>query len=278
MATRNPERFKEKKENFALKILFIGDIMGRPGRVSVRKILPGLIEELNLDFVIANGENIAGGKGITPEVAREMFQAGIDVLTGGNHSWQNREGISVLDEEARVLRPANYPTGQDVPGRGSGVYTTHEGHKIAVINLQGRIFMNPIDCPFQTVQRELDRLQGQTPIILVDFHAEATSEKIAMGWFIDGKVSALIGTHTHVITADEQILPGGTAYLTDAGMTGAHDGVIGIKRDLVLTSMLSRLPIRHKIATGDLRLNSVLVDVNPTDGKALSIKRITRGI
>jgi len=261
-----------------LNILFIGDIMGRPGRSVVSRLLPELCHELDVEFVIANGENIAGGKGIKREQAREMFQSGVDVLTGGNHSWQNREGIGFLNEESRVLRPANYPENPRVPGRGFGLFKSPDGPLIGVINLQGRVFMPPLDCPFHRAQDLVDRLREQTALILVDFHAEATSEKVAMGWFLDGLVSAVIGTHTHVQTADEKILPNGTAYITDAGMTGPHDGVIGVKKEIVLETMLTRLPMRHKLAMGDLRLNAVLIQIDVTTGQALSIKRLNRKV
>ena len=248
--------------------------MGKPGRMVLRRILPDLCQERDIDFVIANGENMAGGKGITREAAEECFQAGVDVFTGGNHTWQNRDSYSFINEEQRVLRPANYPDDPNTPGRGFGVFQRGTGQRVGVISLQGRIFMTPIDCPFQKVKNIVNQIRPHTPVILVDFHAEATSEKIAMGWFLDGFVSALIGTHTHVPTADEKILPLGTAYITDAGMTGSHDGVIGIKRELVLESMQSRLPIKHKLSAGRLELNGVLVSIDPGTGKALSIERI----
>ena len=257
-----------------MNILFIGDIVGKPGRKILDRILPVLCRELSLDLVVANGENLAGGKGITKDAAGELFRSGVDVITGGNHTWQNRDSYSFIEEEARVLRPANFPGDPHVPGRGFGIFQTQAGHKLAVISLQGRIFMTPIDCPFSTVKRIVNQIRAQTRAILVDFHAEATSEKIAMGWFLDGTVSAVIGTHTHVATADGIILPGGTAYITDAGMTGSHDGVIGIKREIVLESMITRLPVRHKLSTGNPQLNSVLVNVDPESGKALAIQRI----
>ena len=261
-----------------MNILFIGDVMGKPGRQAVHKILPEVCREEDIEFVIANGENVAGGKGITRDVAGELFHAGVDVLTGGNHSWQNRQGLQVISEERKVLRPANYPDLDEVPGRGFRVYNTPSGYKMGVINLQGRVFMPPIDCPFQSVSEILKTMKTETSNILVDFHAEATSEKIAMGWFLDGKVSVLIGTHTHVQTADERILPQGTAYLTDAGMTGAHDGVIGVQRELVLKTMLTRLPIRHKLASGEVRMNGAIIRLDPLSGKALSIKRFTQSV
>ena len=257
-----------------MKVLFIGDIMGRPGRSVIKGLLEKVTYEHGVEFIIANGENTAGGKGITREVARELFASGIDVLTGGNHTWQNREVYHIIDEDKRILRPANYPQMAEVPGHGTGVFETSSGVIVGVINLQGRIFMPPIDCPFQKAREVAPRLRDITKVLIVDFHAEATSEKVAMGWFLDGQVSAVLGTHTHVQTADERILPGGTAYLTDAGMTGSHDGVIGVKRDIVLDGMLTRLPVRHKLSTGDLELNAVLIEIDDNSGKALSIQRI----
>jgi metallophosphoesterase (TIGR00282 family) len=261
-----------------LKILFIGDIMGRPGREAVQRLLPAVREEYGIDFAIANGENAAGGKGVTDKVAAELFGYGINVLTGGNHSWQNREGFKLIQEEARILRPANFPQGQDVPGRGAAVFQDRTGVNVGVLNLQGRIFMTPLDCPFQSALREISTLCQETKIIIVDFHAEATSEKVSMGWFLDGRVTAVIGTHTHVQTADEQILPQGTAYITDVGMTGPHDGVIGIKKDIVLESMVSRLPVRHQLAEGNIRLNGVIVTIDPDSGRATDIERLSRKI
>lgn len=266
------------RERSELKILFLGDIMGKPGRLAVIKILPEFCHEHGIDFVIANGENLAGGKGVTRDVAGDLFEVNVDVLTGGNHIWQNREGIAYLNEDIRILRPANYPEHLNIPGRGFAVYSSYSGKRVGVMNLQGRIFMSPIDCPFQRAEQVVEILKKETQVILVDFHAEATSEKIAMGWHLDGKVSAVIGTHTHVQTADEQILPQGTAYLTDAGMTGAHDGVIGVKKELVLESMLTRLPIRHKLANGDVQLNGALIEIDPETGKSISIKRIIRSV
>ena len=250
--------------------------MGRPGREAVQRFLPAVREEYGIDFAIANGENAAGGKGVTDKVAAELFGYGINVLTGGNHSWQNREGFKVIQEEARILRPANFPQGQDVPGRGAAVFQDRTGVNVGVLNLQGRVFMSPLDCPFQSALREISTLCQETKIIIVDFHAEATSEKVSMGWFLDGRVAAVIGTHTHVQTADEQILPQGTAYITDVGMTGPHDGVIGIKKDIVLESMVSRLPVRHQLAEGNIRLNGVIVTIDPETGRATDIERLSR--
>jgi len=261
-----------------LKILFIGDVVGRPGREAVRQILPRLRSELSIDFVIANAENSAGGKGITTEVSHTLFESGVDALTGGNHTWQNKDGIKAIQENERILRPANHPTDMPIPGKGAAVFPAGCGGKVGVVNLQGRIFMTPLDCPFRAAAREIARLATETRIIIVDFHAEATSEKIAMGWYLDGKASAVIGTHTHVQTADEQILPNGTAYITDAGMTGPHDGVIGVQKQIVLENMLTRLPVRHKLAEGNIRLNAILLNIDAESGRAVSIERISKKI
>ena len=252
--------------------------MGRPGRKAVTKLVPELKSNLGLDFVIANTENAAGGKGITPKVVHELFDAGIDVQTGGNHTWANREGYKVIRDDSHVLRPANYPLDMEIPGKGAGIFETFSGYSLAVLNLQGLIFMTPLDCPFQAARRELKMIQSETKIIIVDFHAEATSEKIAMGWYLQNEVSAIIGTHTHVMTADERVLPGGAAYITDTGMTGAHSGVIGVDKEIILHKMTTKLPVRHKIASDDVRLNGVIVDIDPDTGKARSIERITRKV
>ncbi|MCK5139607.1 MAG: TIGR00282 family metallophosphoesterase, partial [Thermodesulfovibrionia bacterium] len=212
-----------------MKVLFVGDIVGEPGRKALRQGLPKLVEKLKIDFIIANAENAAGGFGITKPIGEELFAYGIDVLTSGNHIWDKKEAITYIPQEHRLLRPANYP--ERVPGKGSIVTSTDTGEKIAVLNISGRVFMRQIDCPFSVSEREIQKLKEQTGIIVVDFHGEATSEKLAFGWFLDGKVSAVIGTHTHVQTADETILPKGTAYITDVGMTGPVNSVIGIKKE-----------------------------------------------
>ncbi len=228
---------------------------------------------MQVDFCIANGENAAAGSGITQETAEELFSSGVDVLTGGNHTWDKREGISFLDNELRCLRPANYPEG--VPGRGVGVYACG-GEKVAVVNLLGRVFLQNVDCPFAAADRILDTLASVTNIVILDMHAEATSEKIAMGWYLDGRVSLLVGTHTHVQTADERILPRGTAYLTDAGMTGPHDSVIGVRKELALEKLRTHLPVRFQPAEEDLRLNGLHVRIDPATGRALQVTRIQR--
>jgi len=255
-----------------LKLLFIGDVVGRPGRQALERKLDRLVDRHQVDMVVANGENAAAGFGLTLDIARELYDAGIDVITSGNHIWDKREIYSYLDAQPRLLRPANYPSA--APGRGSGLFTTSAGLKVGVINLEGRIFMNPLECPFRTADRLVGELRKETKMILVDFHAEATSEKMALGHYLDGRVSAVIGTHTHVQTADEHILPGGTAYMTDAGMTGARDSVIGISKEIAIEKFLTQLPNRFDVAKKNPVLNAVLVDIDPATGRAHAIERI----
>jgi metallophosphoesterase (TIGR00282 family) len=256
-----------------VKVLFIGDVVGRPGREAVRDYLQSRCAEGDdVDLVIANGENLAGGKGITPEVAEEMFASGVNVITGGNHIWANRDVFKFIDTEQRLLRPANYPEG--VPGRGAGVFTDAEGVVVGVVNLLGRTFMESVDCPFRIGRREVTRLREKTSIILIDLHAEATSEKNAIGWFFDGEVSAVVGTHTHIPTADERILPRGTAFITDVGMTGPYDSVIGVKKDVILRAFQTCLPVKHEVAKGDVHLCGVEIEIDPASGLATSIRRI----
>ncbi|MCM8800779.1 MAG: TIGR00282 family metallophosphoesterase [Candidatus Omnitrophica bacterium] len=259
-----------------MKVLFIGDIVGSPGREAVKIILPDLKKEFNLDFVIANAENSAGGSGITPQVAEELFSMGIAVLTSGDHIWKKKEIFQIINQEERILRPLNLSP--HVPGRGLGIFKTEEGKKIGVINLQGRVFMEPIDCPFRAVRQAQEILGSETRIIIVDIHAEATSEKVALGWYLDGKVSAVLGTHTHIQTADERILPQGTAYITDVGMTGALNSVIGRRIEDVLERFLSGLPVRFEVAKEDLQLQGVILNIDNHTGKAISISRIQRKI
>lgn len=255
-----------------MKILFIGDIVGKPGRNAVKAGLPGLINKLKIDFVIANGENAAGGFGITKSVGEELFSLGIDVLTSGNHIWDKKEAVTYISKENRLLRPANYPG--DVPGAGSIVMNTSSGEKIAVLNLSGRVFMQPLDCPFQAAKKELPALKEQTKIIIVDFHAEATSEKSAIGWYLDGEVSAIVGSHTHVQTADEKILPKGSAFISDVGMTGPTDSVIGVKKEQIINKFLTHIPVRFETATGGTLLSCVVLDVNSRTGISSSIQRL----
>ena len=259
-----------------MKILVVGDIVGRPGRVIAERLVVPLREELKLDAVIINCENAAGGAGITPSTADELFRAGADVLTSGNHVWRKKEALELLRMDPRVLRPANYPEG--TPGSGSTVVETLSGEKIGVLNVMGRVFMEPLDCPFRTADRELQRLKMVTPIVVVDMHAEATSEKVAMGWHLDGKASLVFGTHSHVPTADERILPKGTAFVTDVGMTGPYDSVIGRRVDQILQRFLSNMPVKADVAEGNIQLRGLVVDVDSKTGKARSVERIMRTI
>ena len=260
-----------------MRILFIGDIFGRPGRTIVKERLPGLVKEHAIDLVLANGENAAAGFGITPALAEELFELGIDVITTGNHIWDKREIIDYFQAAdgnlhspaRRLLRPANYPPG--MPGWG-----LYQGRKdeipYAVLNLQGRVFMAANDDPFRVADKLLQEVKSK--VVLVDIHAEATSEKISMGWYLDGRVTVVVGTHTHVPTADEQVLPGGTAYITDVGMTGPYDSVIGVKKELIVAKFLSNMPARFEAATGDVRLCAIVVDCDEVTGKAREIKRV----
>ncbi len=255
-----------------MHILVVGDIHGKPGRTILRDVLPGLRREHDAALVIANGENAAGGAGISAKVVEEIFDAGVDVITGGNHTWHNRDAYELLDGDPRLLRPMNYPAG--VPGRGATVVQAKGGQRVAVLNVQGRVFMQELEDPFRAARAEAERLRDETPVIVVDFHAEATSEKIALGWYLDGRVSAVIGTHTHVQTADERILPDGTAYITDVGMTGPRDGVIGMAREGILERFLTQLPVRFQVAKGPVQLNAIAVDVDEGTGRARAITRI----
>lgn len=255
-----------------MRILFIGDIVGRSGRRAVAELLPELVEERGVDFVVANGENAAGGIGITPRIGEELLDLGIDVLTTGNHVWDKREAFDLLASCDRVLRPANYPPG--AAGRGARVYESRSGVSVGVVNLQGRVFMQEIDCPFRRGSELLMELKERTPVLLVDIHAEATSEKLALGWYLSGQASAVLGTHTHVQTADERILEGHTAYITDVGMTGPADSVIGIKKDLSIARFVTQLPQRFEAATGPSTLCAVLLEIDEASGAASSVERI----
>jgi metallophosphoesterase (TIGR00282 family) len=255
-----------------MKVLSIGDIMGEPGRRALSRLLPKLIGQHDIDVVIGNGENVAGGFGITPDLVDELFDLGVSVITTGNHAWDKKEILDVFPREPRLLRPANYPDG--VPGRGSHILTTPGGESLGVLHLMGRAFMPTIDCPFQVAKRELARMKERVSAIVVDMHAEATSEKMAMGHFLDGLVTAVVGTHTHVQTADEQMLPKGTAYITDIGMTGPLHSVIGIKKELAIEKFLTGMPRRFEVAGGPTVFCAVLVELDAKIGKALSIQRI----
>jgi metallophosphoesterase (TIGR00282 family) len=256
-----------------VKILFIGDIVGAPGRRAVRELVPKLRALHGVDIVVANGENSAGGSGITPETAAEIYTSGVDVITTGDHLWDQKEVMFLLSEEPRFIRPVNYPPG--TIGHGSTLVRSASGVAVGVLNVQGRTFMAAIENPFPAAQEEVRHLRRTTPIILVDVHAEATSEKIALGRFLDGQVSAVIGTHTHVQTADEQIFPGGTAFLCDAGFTGPHESVIGREIEPIVQRFVTNLPQRFRVATERILLQGVLVEVDPETGKALHIQRIS---
>lgn len=252
-----------------LRILFFGDIIGRPGRRVFRKFLPRLKKKYAPDMIVANGENAAGGIGITEKIGQELFTY-VDVITSGNHIWDKKEALDYLNRERYLLRPANYP--EDNPGKGACVWTENEGIKVGVISLQGRVFMEPIDCPFRAADREVEALRKITPVILVDIHAEATSEKQALGWYLDGRVSAVLGTHTHVPTADMRLLPKGTAYMTDVGMVGGYDSVIGIRKEQALTRFLSSRPQRFEPSRERGVCSTVCITVDPRTGKALDIQ------
>jgi metallophosphoesterase (TIGR00282 family) len=256
-----------------VRFLFIGDIVGEPGREAVKVLVPRLRARHNVDVVIANGENAAGGSGITPKIAEEIFAAGVDVITSGDHLWDQKEVVTLLLEETRFLRPLNYPAG--TMGQGSCVYRFENRAAFAVMNLQGRTFMPPLDNPFLAAQAEIKRIQNETSIIIIDFHAEATSEKLAMGRLLDGHVSAVIGTHTHVQTADEQIFPGGTAFLCDAGFTGGQESIIGREIEPVLQRFLTYTPQRFHVARKKVVLLGALFEVDDATGRALNICRIS---
>ncbi|WP_054949813.1 TIGR00282 family metallophosphoesterase [Numidum massiliense] len=255
-----------------MRCLFLGDVVGQPGMTALKQMLKQLTQSLKPDLVIANGENAhVSGKGITREIVHSFYQMGIDVITLGNHAWDQKEIFDFLDRETRIVRPANYPEG--TPGVGY-VLIERDNRTIAVCNLMGRSFLPPLDCPFRKADELIDKLRPKTSHIIVDFHAEASAEKIAMAWHLDGRVSAIVGTHTHVQTADERILPNGTAFISDVGMVGAYDGVIGIDRDVVRTKFLTQLPVRFQVQTGRWQLNAVLIDLNKDTGQAESIRRI----
>lgn len=255
-----------------MKVLFIGDIVGTVGRAAVKALLPALVSRYKIDFVSANGENAAGGFGITEKVATEIFGCGVHVITSGNHIWDKKESIPYVAKENRLIRPVNYPPG--VPGYGSVVYTLPSGTKVGVVNISGRVFMASIDCPFRVGRREIELIQKETRFIIVDFHAEATSEKIAFGYFIDGQVSAVVGTHTHVQTADEKILSGGTAYVTDVGMTGPADSVIGIEKELIIERFLLQMPKKFETARGNGILSAVVIELDDKTGRSTAIQRL----
>ena len=270
----NPPNGNAPRPPGACRVLLIGDVIGKPGRVAVEQVLPGLREERGLDFVTANGENLAGGMGLTASTAEALFAHGVDVITSGNHIWDKREIYEYLDKSERVLRPLNYGT-HGVPGRGWGTYDALDGSELAVINLQGRTYMQPIENPFTEADRLLDEAsEPLPPIRLVDFHCEITSEKNALGLYLDGRVSVVVGTHTHVVTGDERILPKGTAYQTDLGMTGPIWSVIGFNPATVLPRFINALPTRFEVGEGPVIFNACQVDVDPATGRALQVERV----
>jgi len=254
-----------------MNILMVGDVFGERGRAAVAKHLARLRQQHAVDFCVVNVENAASGFGVTPAMARQVLEQGADVMTSGNHIWDRKEIVEYITKENLLLRPANYPAGTP----GVGHVTIKAGpHRVAVLNLMGRVFMNPIDCPFRKADEIVPELRKETPIILVDMHAEATSESVAMGWYLDGRVSAVVGTHRHVQTADERVLPGGTAYITDLGMTGPTDGVIGVDREIILQRFLSQMPVRFEAAKGPAALHGVVIVVDPDSGRATDIRRL----
>lgn len=258
-------------QNKSIKILFIGDIVGKIGRQTVKSLLPNIVERYKIDFVIANGENAAGGFGINEKTASELFNSGIHIITTGNHIWDKKEVIPYIAKENRILRPLNYPSNN--PGFGSIIYSIADS-KVAVLNVSGRVFMNTLDCPFRTTKVEVEQILKITNLIIIDFHAEATSEKIAFGYYFDGIVSAIIGTHTHVQTADEKILPNGTAYITDVGMTGPMISVIGIEKEQIIERFLTQMPRKYVVASGKGMLNAVVVEIDRANGKSIAIHRL----
>ncbi len=257
-----------------MNILVIGDIVGRPGRRAVKNLLPVLRQEFEIDFVIANAENASGGRGLTGDVMHELLFTGIDVLTMGNHVWDNKDIFRIIDDEPRLIRPLNYPG--PCPGQGYHIYKAGFSTRIAVINASGRVFLPPLDCPFVAVNEVLTEIEGKADIIIVDFHAEATSEKVAFGHYFDGRVQAVLGTHTHIQTSDERILPGGTAYITDLGMTGPYESVLGMKKELVLEKFLTGRPVRLEVASGKAQLEGVLLTVDEDSYQVSKITRISK--
>ena len=255
-----------------MKILFIGDIFGKPGRDIAQRAIPALVAAHGIDLVIANVENSAAGFGVTGDIAETILRYGVDVMTTGNHVWDKKEVLEYIPRQPRLLRPANFPAG--VPGRGTWIGQTRTGEPVAVINVMGRVFMAPLDDPFAVVLREIEAARARARVIIVDFHAEATSEKVAMGWHLDGRVTAIFGTHTHVQTADERLLPKGTAYLTDVGMTGPHDSIIGVTIEAALGRFVTGMPARFEAASGPARLNAIIITANPATGRAVEIERL----
>lgn len=255
-----------------MNILFIGDIVGNPGRKIARQIIPIIKKEHSIDFCIANGENAAGGSGITYAVAQELYRSGVDAITLGNHTWSKRDIVNFIDEDPKIVRPANYPS--ESPGKGSTV--VEKDHlKIGIVNVLGRVFMDNIDCPFKAATREIEYLKNFVKVILVDIHAEATSEKNAIAWYLDGKVSCVFGTHTHIQTSDEKILPSGTGFITDVGMTGPYEGILGVDRNIIIQKFLTHMPARFEVAKGMVQFNGIIADIDDITGKTKRLKRIS---
>lgn len=255
-----------------MNILFIGDIVGGPGRKVAKSVIPSLRKELCIDYCIANCENAAGGSGITYVVAQDLYNCGIDVITMGNHTWSKKEILNFIDQDNRIVRPANYPL--ELPGRGSVVY---DG-KIGIINVMGRVYMESLDCPFKACDREIELLKPYVKIIIIDVHAEASSEKNALAWYVDGRVSCVFGTHTHVQTADERILPCGTAFITDVGMTGPSQGIIGVDKDIIINKFITHMPAKFEIARGECQINAVVAEIDDKTGKTERIERINKNV
>jgi metallophosphoesterase (TIGR00282 family) len=262
------------EEESSIRILFIGDIVGGSGRRAVKTLLPELKRKYDPAFIVANGENSAGGRGITAQIAKELYDQGVHGITMGNHTWDNKDIFNFIDEDERMIRPANYPPG--TPGKGVAVLRNASGKELVIVNTMGRTFLPPLDCPFQTIDGILDKLKKKHKFIFVDFHAEATSEKIAMGWHLDGKVSAVVGTHTHVQTHDERVLPKGTGYVTDVGMTGARDGVLGMEREAVLQKFKTQLPVRFTADEGKWMFHAVVIELDNDTGFTKKIELIRR--
>lgn len=256
-----------------MNLLFVGDIVGKPGRELVRRGVPALTRAHAIDVVIANAENAAGGFGVTRETCEDILASGVHVLTSGNHVWDKKEALTYIAEEPRLLRPVNYPA--QAPGRGVARVLSDGRPPVVIVNAMGRVHMPLVDDPFAALTRVIEEVRQDSPIVIVDFHAEATSEKMALGWYLDGRVTAVVGTHTHVQTADEQILPGGTAYITDVGMTGPHDSVIGVEKTAAMARFISGLPSRFDTATGNPKLNAVVIEADPVSGRARSIVRLS---
>lgn len=255
-----------------IRVLFIGDVYGNLGRKSLNKYLKGLKREYQADFCIVNGENAAAGRGITRKITSEFYNIGVDCITMGNHTWGKSDIVDFIDEDTKMVRPANYPI--EVPGHGSRIITNDKNKKIGVINVLGRVYMDGCDCPFKAIERELENIKQFVKVVIVDIHAEATSEKCAIAWEFDGRVSAVLGTHTHVQTADERIMPFGTAFLTDVGMTGPYDGIIGVDRNIILKKFKTGMPQRFEPAVGKAQLNGVYLEIDEKTGKTLKIERI----